>query len=374
MPALISEETRIEQINKIPNTRFLSWVGSYSGSKTRANLVCVKCGNEWTTQAFTAIKSKGCSICSGYAKKTKGEREGQISRISGISFVYWSKWDGSAKSIALVSCDECGLSWDATVNNLVNHGTGCPKCAPKLISKSKRLGEAEIKERIESIGGIMFLSFVGRYENAKSRVLLSCNSCHNEWITSSASILNGGTGCPQCAANRRADARRIDENVAISRINNIAGIKLLGWEHGHYTGVSGKAVVECDQGHVWSSTVTKLESGRWCPSCSASGYDPSKTGTLYALRSECGRYVKIGISNKPEIRIEMLKKRTPFSFCLIESITNRDGVVAKSLESYFHKKYGRSGLSGFDGATEWLPFSSDLLSDFIAKKRVYERF
>ena len=373
MPARIPEEVRIKQINDIVGITLRGWSEPYRGAKTGAFLTCDTCGYGWKSDIFTIVKSKRCPSCIGVARKGMHVRESEINAIRGIKFISWKSWIGGAYSRANVSCDDCGTVWDATVNNLVNKKRGCPGCAPEKISTVKRLSTESIIDRINSVEGASFIRFVGEYRNARSKVVLRCNACGIEFSTTSGSVVNSWTGCKQCAATRRADARRIDENVAISRINNIAGIRLIGWEFGRYTGVSGKAVVECDNGHVWSSTVIKLESGRGCPSCAKTGYDPSKTGTIYALRSECGRYVKVGISNKPEIRVDLLKKRTPFSFYLVESITNTDGVVAKSLESYFHKKYGRSGLSGFDGATEWLPFSGDLLSDFIAKKRVYER-
>lgn len=303
MPARIPEETRIQQINSRPNTKFISWVGTYTGSRTRAILKCTSCDNQWETTAFGAVKSGGCSVCSGYATKTQSEREMQISELRGIRFVSWCNWGGGAKSTALVSCDNCGGEWVATVNNLVNHGRGCPHCAPSLISKVKRLDDNEITDRISMIDGVSFVRFIGKYKNAKSRIAIRCDTCSFEWDVSSGSILNGDSRCPACART---------------------------------------------------------------------GYDPKKNGTLYALRSECGRHIKIGISNKPKIRICHLAKKTPFRFNVIETITSRDGRIAEMLERYFHKKYGRSGLSGFDGATEWLPFSGALHSDLIEKKRIYE--
>ena len=63
------------------------------------------------------------------------------------------------------------------------------------------------------------------------------------------------------------------------------------------------------------------------------------------------------------MRFKQLTKSTPFSFNVIEMITSKDGRIARDLESHFHRKYEGAGLSGFDGATEWLTFSPSLLNE-----------
>lgn len=102
--------------------------------------------------------------------------------------------------------------------------------------------------------------------------------------------------------------------------------------------------------------------GTGCPRCAKYGYQLDKTGYLYALRSECGRYVKIGISNNPSQRHRQLELATPFNFNLVEQV-HGDGVKIAGLEKSFHEKYESAGFTGFSGATEWLVFSDELLSE-----------
>ncbi len=80
--------------------------------------------------------------------------------------------------------------------------------------------------------------------------------------------------------------------------------------------------------------------------------------------SDCGLYAKVGISNKYENRISILKKSTPFKFSLIELYSNISGDLIFNLERMFHSKYESAGFKGFDGATEWLKFSPELLEEF----------
>lgn len=372
MSARIPAESRIKSINSLPNIEFIRWVDGYKGNTSKAVVRCLADGYEWTASVNSLTShGKGCPHCANHRKWTAEERVEQINAIDSIRFVRWH--DGAyktTKSKAVVSCIHDNYEWAVTVNGLLNSMAGCPQCAG-----NRRYTKQERVDKINSIPNIKFIRwFNDEFIGNKSRAVIKCLIDGFEWDAPLNHLANGNSGCHKCRAREAGVRYRSNDNEVIRKINSMPNIEFVGFVDG-YRNNNSKATIRCKtDGFEWSAIIKNLlhnESG--CPSCAKTGYDPSKTGTLYALRSECGRYVKVGISNKPEIRVELLKKRTPFSFYIIESITNRDGVVAKSLESYFHKKYGRSGLSGFDGATEWLPFSSDLLSDFIAKKRVYER-
>ena len=134
--------------------------------------------------------------------------------------------------------------------------------------------------------------------------------------------------------------------------------------------VSGKfcalkrCVVRCaEDGYEWSATVSNLVNNeRGCPRCAKYGFQLEKDGYLYALRSKCGMYLKVGISNNPSRRHRQLERSTPFKFNLVEQISG-DGVKISELEKHFHSKYERAGFTGFDGATEWLICSGELLGE-----------
>ena len=73
-------------------------------------------------------------------------------------------------------------------------------------------------------------------------------------------------------------------------------------------------------------------------------------------------YLKVGISNKPSQRHRALELATPFSFSCIEKISG-DGSKIADLEKYLHNKYERAGFVGFDGCTEWLICTPELLEE-----------
>lgn len=258
-----------------------------------------------------------------------------------------------SKKKCVVRCLVDNYVWSAEISNLVNGGWGCPNC-----SRKRRWTAEERIEQINSIDNISFISWVDEYKNAFSKALVRCSVDNYAWSASVNDFVNNGIGCPQCQGKRRWKS---DERI--EQINSLENILFLSWV-GEFNGGRSKANVRCSlDNYVWSAAVNDLvNGGKGCPSCANGGYDPSKAGFIYALRSECGMYVKIGISNDPKRRHKELEKRTPFKFNLVEQISG-DGAKIAELEKYFHEKYERAGFVGFDGCTEWLICTPQLLEE-----------
>lgn len=297
MTALVPEETRIQQIRERKNITFLGWVDGYFGNKSKARLSCDICNFTWSAKANNIISAKsGCPQCTGNRKWTDDDRVKQINRLDGVEFVWWPEKYVGVDSKVRVRCLLDGLEWNARVSNLVNHGTGCPHCKYRALSKRRRTNKSDLEDLVR-IGGEGRYEFV-RWEDEnnaqfRSRVVLRCLVDGHEWAAVTANVTKNGTGCPRC---------------------------------------------------------------------SKTGFDPSEAGTLYALRSECGTMMKVGISNNPDYRHRQLARATPFTFLPVEQIT-ADGVYIADLERHFHRKYKSAGLSGFDGATEWLVCTDELLHE-----------
>ena len=183
---------------------------------------------------------------------------------------------------------------------------------------------------------------------------MKCREGHL-WTATINSILNDSAGCPKCSGKYR-----YSQNERESQLNDKPHAMFVCWVN-EYKNAESRAVMQCDKGHVWEASVNSLlNGGTGCPSCAKYGFDPAKPGTLYALRSECGRLIKIGISNNFKRRVGELTKRTPFRFNVVERFDS-DGKTIRRLEKAFHVEFESSGLEGFDGATEWLEFTPDIL-------------
>lgn len=215
----------------------------------------------------------------------------------------------------------------------------------------------------EKRGG-MFLGFIdGIYINQRAKVKLSCG-CGNVWFsTSFFSLVNCGCWCPVCAGTNRPS-----QEIAYSRAEEQSkkmGGEFLGFVGGNYVNSKTKVVLQCAEGHQWSTNrFDKLVSGyRWCPVCRKTGFNIGKAGYLYVLVAEDGSKLKIGISNDATQRFEYLRRRTPFSFDVLH-VMHTTGKRAHRLEKYFHEHYPRASHSGkFDGCTEWLQYSKELIND-----------
>lgn len=269
-------------------------------------------------------------------------------------FIRWAvddKFGSNHKCV--VRCVKDGYEWSSRVRSLVNGGQGCQKCA----GNGRRTAEERI-EQINKLENIDFISWVDGYKNSYSKANVRCAIDGFEWSAVVNSLVNDKQGCPHCAGNRRWT-----EEERIQQINKLENIEFVSWRDG-YKNQHSKANVKCTvDGFEWGATVCNLVSGGYgCPKCARTGYDPSKKGFLYALRSECGKYVKVGISNNPSQRHKQLELATPFGFSCIEQFEG-DGTKIAELEKYFHDKYDVAGFTGYDGATEWLVCTPQLLEE-----------
>lgn len=278
----------------------------------------------------------------------------QINEINDIEFLSWTESYINSKSRVRLRCLRDGFEWETNVNNILNRGTGCPQCSGK-----RRWTAEERIEQINNIENIEFVSWLDGYVGSTSKVKVRCSLDGFEWDCILGNIVYGGTGCPQCSGKRTWNA---DERI--EQINSIDGIKFNSWYRGEYKNKNSKAFVFCEYGHSWSASVSNLLAGTGCPHCAKYGFQLDKKGYLYALRSECGQYVKVGISNKPKRRHKDLERETPFKFNIIEQISGDGGIIA-GMEKHFHSKYESACFSGFDGATEWLVCTDDLLKELI---------
>lgn len=270
-------------------------------------------------------------------------REQQINNLPHVMFVRWDGTYRNSHSKAVCRCLIDGCEWSSKVTNLIHGKQGCPRCAG-----NQSLTSSDVISAIAELQHVTFVGWDGEYKNTKSKVIVMCNIDGFKWSVSVTSLLRSGKGCPQCSNRRRWTA---DERIA--QINDIDNVTFVCWD-GEYTDSHSKALCRCESGHEWLASVTSLlDNGSGCPSCADYGYNPDKPATLYALRSECGKMVKIGISNNYEHRHAILKRKTPFQFECVE-LCHGDGSLIATLEKVLHDlmtpiKFERQ----FDGSTEW---------------------
>jgi len=356
MVARLSNEEYIKRINGYGKVKFVSCDDTEIKS---VSMVLVKCnnGHEWKATAAQLCHVKtGCKICAGLAKKSEHEVINEINKIDGVSFIKFKSGSyQGAKSKVLCSCDKCGHTDEVIVDNLIRRKSFCRKCAGTF-SYSKN----EYIEKINSArSSVSFVSFDSEIVNQKTRVTLLCD-CGHKWETSVQQAASGRAGCKKCSK-----CYQFDYSERESQINNLGGIRFKKWiDKRKKCNVDSRFIAGCDScGSEWEISIDNAIRGKSCPNCAGYGFNKCLDGFVYMLKSNCGKHLKVGISNYPEKRIRQLEKATPFCFNVI-GIAKMDGELCRSIESRFHKDYNSSLLSGFDGCTEWILFCDDAVNEF----------
>ena len=265
MVAKVSEQEWINRITKAGEGRyrFVRWDGEFKGGKTKTVCCCEIDGYEWSTTIDSLVNSgTGCSKCSGQNRLTAEECIERINAKPNIKFI---RWDGEFKGIrtrAMCRCEIDGYEWSASTHRLVNSGTGCPQCVG-----NRKLTAEEYIERINAKPNIRFVRWGGAFKGIRSKVVCHCDVDGHEWSTDVDSLVNRGTGCPQCSGQRRWTA-----NERVEQINALPNIKFVRWD-GEFKGGTSKAVCRCDiDGYEWSVRVDSLvNKGTGCPYCARYG-------------------------------------------------------------------------------------------------------
>lgn len=342
----------------------LGWVKQDEHSaRSKVKMKCSICNHMWEAAAHRAAAGRGCQKCSR-KNITANEWEILISnKMAGrAQMTGWAKdgKTGSKRRVAMrCLAPSCQGEWSPVVNELMR-GSGCPYCAAIV----RRTPQSEREAQINAIPNIAFVAWPDGYSNQYSKPLVRCLRDGHEWQAALYSLIGAGHGCPKCAGNYRHTQSEREK-----QIDAIPNIEFLSWET-MYKGHNTKALVRCRiDNKEWSASVSNLMRGHGCPSCAKHGFDPTKPGTLYVLRSECGQHVKIGISNNSTQRIATLRRHTPFEFATIEQLHFKVGAGARALEVEAHATFESAGFEGYDGATEWVKFTPEILQWLSQKRR-----
>lgn len=108
-------------------------------------------------------------------------------------------------------CPRRGQEWQATVENRVRRGAGCPVCATKRRANTQAVVPRErslavnrpdlARELHPTQNADLDIGSVAMY--SARRLWWQCSCCGHEWQTTPANRSRGGTGCPACWAQRR---------------------------------------------------------------------------------------------------------------------------------------------------------------------------
>lgn len=317
----------------------------------------------------------GCSKSPAWTEEQNRVRCQREANKKGLVFHGWAeKYRGKGTRIILC-CQYHGRIGKATISTLVHQSHGCIECR-YVSARKESISDRDAEKK--------YLHFCGYPEGAtlkrlgapgekgkRDRFLVFCpvcandeyaqmGLCHGVFQTTTAALSRGAMSCRCSGTSKRPESIARYQCESILEDSNL---EFLGWLDG-YKNRASLASVRCKTHGVYSAPLHSILRGSQCPSCnSGGGYDANKGGQIYLLESECQTLMKVGISNNFKKRMAKLLKRTPFAFRVCH-VKNMQGSAAPILERKILSQSVKAGLSGFDGATEWVFYDDSLRDHF----------
>lgn len=359
---------------------------SFAGSRSGSLIYLVSCSicnedSELFPSLIETSKSElnrggapcGCAPVHRYQRFQYEILASRHAKAKGLSFLGFVEPYTGSSSKCMLSCKKHG-EWSSTIFIALARKCGCPQCSfERNINLRTQDDESLTSDLIES-GSIPSGSKIKRLPDKDSTGRVRkcdyfCRACSvdeysthllsNGWFKSQIGDLKRGILPCRCAPNYRWSKKEREY-----QINKIMGnLDFVGWESECARPNNGsKIILSCKtHGLFVTGMETFINVGTSCPGCAQKGFDQTAEGYVYALRSDCGGYMKVGISNYPEERVSFLAKVTPFGFTQEAEIRFDRGAHARKLEKQTHDAFIRAGLSGFDGCTEWLRYDPAII-------------
>lgn len=188
------------------------------------------------------------------------------------------------------------------------------------------------------------------YKAAREPVTITCR-LHGDFQQIPNSHLRG-RGCPKCG---EVTARRKGTTTLRQFLTRAAKVHGDRYDYSkvRYRTVRTEITIVCKEHGDFKQQPQHHLTGSGCPACGRYGFRPDGDAVLYVLVSDCSKLIKIGITGHLDQRMAQLTRATPFAFKTIFTF-NVPGHAARIAETYTHAQFKNAGLSGFDGATEWL--------------------
>lgn len=164
-------------------------IGVYRTAHDPVDCECIICGYTWSISPNSLLSDRGCKNCTGTLRLTLDQYRETLIEL-GKDFVLTGEYKNQLSRITC-HCNTCGHT--RTVSAASLRKGGCPGCSLKvkytLETLQNRLNEEDRPIRVLS----------KTYISKKTPLLFECTVCLHTWETTAGNVLNGGTGCSECA-------------------------------------------------------------------------------------------------------------------------------------------------------------------------------
>ena len=215
-----------------------------------------QCGHEWRVRPGDVQGGGGCPECAkevraAHLRTTQDQRDREA-KAAGIR---WLEPVKNSQTPTLAACLTCGHTWQAPPGH-VKGGTGCPRCAGKLLTQD------DWDARASAVG----ITWLRPVRKSVDKTPAKCMACGHEWAALPSGVRQG-QGCPNCGQVHSNEAKRKpqaewDRRIALVNAEWLEPVQ----------NVAMKAPARCLAcGNVWSVTPGTISRGSGCPQCSAAG-------------------------------------------------------------------------------------------------------
>ena len=162
----------------------IEWEGKVIRAQSPVLARCRTCGYQWSPYPLNVAKGHGCPKCAGQAPLPQSVWNARAEAVG----IEWTSGVINATALAPARCRTCGYLWEVSPNSVQQRGTGCPKCAGKVLTQSDwdmRAARADLVWEVP-------------VTNAQTMTPVRCLTCGYRWKVKPNNVQQGG-GCPRCA-------------------------------------------------------------------------------------------------------------------------------------------------------------------------------
>ena len=319
-------------------------------------------GHRWITTVANRSIGSGCPVCS---RRQVSQGFNDLATTHPQIAVQADGWDpttviAGSNEKASWKCQQ-GHSWNAAISSRTGNSRGCPVCAGKaVLTGYNDLATTHPELAAQADGWDPTTVIAG---SSTKKVQWLCEKGHT-W-KSLIRDRSRGIGCPYCSG-----LHVIVGETDLATTHPELAAQADGWDPTTLSAGSSKKVGWlCEKGHTWRAIVKGRSTGKNCPSCAFTGFDPNHSGWLYLIDHDALEMVQVGISNFPETRLGEHSKR---GWEIRELRGPMDGHLAQRLETAILHAVERRGavlghkaqIEKFDGYSEAWMKDSLMVTDF----------
>jgi hypothetical protein len=178
-------------------------ISNFKNADSHARWKCKieDCLYEWETSPNKILNKEktGCPKCAGSLKVTNEDIDNLLKNRNIKRLSDFSKKEITTRKKTMWQCrlEKCKFIWGTSADSILNRNHGCPKCAGNAKLTNQIIDDLLINENRN-------IKRLDDYINARTKSRWQCmnEDCKFIWATTSDSVVNRGTGCPNCKLSR----------------------------------------------------------------------------------------------------------------------------------------------------------------------------